>query len=137
MRSGDVKLSQVTRIFITHMHGDHVYGLMGLLASAGMSAHAEQIDVYGPKGIAEYVNACSERSYFRPSYKLEVHTIEPGLIFEDEEYEVSCAWLKHNVPDLGFRIREKDRPGRFDVEKAREMGIPSGPIYGRLKRGEE
>lgn len=133
----ELNISQVARIFITHMHGDHVYGLMGLLASAGMSGHAERIEVYGPQGIAEYVNACSERSYFRPSYEFEAHRVGPGLIFEDEEYAVSCEWLKHSVPDLGFRVQEKDRPGRFDVEKAQALGIPSGPIYGRLKRGEE
>ncbi|MGB9179259.1 MAG: ribonuclease Z [Pyrinomonadaceae bacterium] len=137
MRSSDVKLSQVTRIFITHMHGDHSYGLMGLLASAGMSASAERIDVYGPQGIEDYVKACCERSYFRPAYKLEVHAVEAGVIFEDEEYFVSCEWLKHSVPDLGFRVTEKDRPGRFDVEKAQAMGIPSGPIFGQLKRGED
>jgi ribonuclease Z len=132
----DLNISQITRIFITHMHGDHVLGLMGLLATCGMTAHARGISVYGPRPIADYVREVSRRTQFQTNYPLEVHTVEPGKIFEDDEYAVTCAPLKHRLPAFGYRVTEIDRPGRFDVERARELGVPSGPLYGKLKRGE-
>lgn len=132
----DLNISQITRIFITHMHGDHVLGLMGLLATCGMTAHARSIAVYGPRPIADYVREVSRRTQFQTNYPLEVHEVEPGLLFEDDEYTVACAPLKHRLPAFGYRVEEKDRPGHFDVERARELGIPSGPLYGKLKRGE-
>jgi ribonuclease Z len=65
-----------------------------------------------------------------------VHTVSPGLVYEDEEYLVTCDLLKHRIPAFGYRVTEKDRPGRFNAQKAQAQGIPSGPLYGQLKRGE-
>jgi ribonuclease Z len=132
----DLNISQIRRVFITHMHGDHVYGLMGLLATCGMSGHARGIDVYGPRGLAEFVRDVSRATQQQASYPLEVHTVEPGVIFEDDEYAVACAPLKHRLPAFGYRVTEKDRPGHFDAGRAQELGIPPGPLYGKLKRGE-
>lgn len=132
----ELNISQITRVFITHMHGDHVYGLMGLLATCGMSGHARRIDVYGPRALDTYVREVSRSTQFQPSYPLEVHTVEEGNIFEDEEFVVACAPLKHRLPAFGYRVTEKDRPGHFDVERASKLGIPPGPLYGRLKKGE-
>ena len=132
----DLNLSQVSHIFITHMHGDHVLGLMGLLATCGMTAHARAIRIYGPRPIADYVREVSRRTQFQTNYPLEVHEVSAGLVFEDDEYTVTCAPLKHRLTAYGYRVTEKDRPGHFDVERARQLGIPSGPVYGKLKRGE-
>jgi ribonuclease Z len=133
----DLKLSQISRIFITHMHGDHVFGVQGLLATCGMAGHATRIDLYGPPGLEDYLRACVQYSRTNFAYPVEVHTIEPGMIYEDEEFAVSCLPLKHRIPALGYRVTEKERPGRFDVERAQALGIPSGPLYGKLKRGEQ
>jgi ribonuclease Z len=132
----DLKVSQITRIFITHMHGDHIYGLMGLLASCGLAGNPSRIDIYGPPKLEEYLKACGRYSQTHFSYPVKVHTVKPGLLYEDEEFSVSCAPLTHRVPAFGYRITEKDKPGRFDVERAAALGIPPGPIYGKLKRGE-
>ena len=132
----DLNISQVARVFVTHMHGDHVYGLMGLLATCGMAGHARGVTVYGPRGINEYVREVSRHTQLHTSYPLEVNEVREGRIFEDEEYAVTCAPLKHRLPAFGFRVTEKDRPGAFDIERARAEGIPAGPLYGRLKRGE-
>jgi ribonuclease Z len=133
----ELKFSQITRIFITHLHGDHLYGLMGLLATCGMAGHAEHITLYGPPGLEEYVREASSRSEIRFSYPVEIHTVKGGIIFEDEEFIVTCSPLKHRIQTYGFRVDEKDRAGHFDVEKAAALGIPAGPLYGRLKRGEQ
>jgi ribonuclease Z len=132
----DLKISQITRIFVTHMHGDHIYGLMGLLASCGLAGNPSRIDIYGPPKLDDYLKASSRYSQTHFSYPVKVHTVQPGVIFEDEEFTVSCAPLTHRVPAFGYRVAEKNKPGRFDVERAVALGIPSGPLYGKLKRGE-
>jgi ribonuclease Z len=132
----ELKISQVTRIFITHLHGDHLFGLVGLLASAGMAGSARRIDIYGPPGLEEYVRETTLLSETHFSYPAEVHTVGAGTVFEDDHFRVDCGELEHRVQTFGYRATERDQPGRFDVEKAAALGIPSGPLYGRLKRGE-
>lgn len=131
----EIKVSQITRIFITHMHGDHIYGLMGLLASCGLAGNPSRIDIYGPPKLDDYLKACGRYSQTYFSYPVKVHTVQPGIIFEDEEYTISCAPLTHRVPAFGYRVAEKDKAGRFNVEQAQALGIPSGPLYGKLKQG--
>lgn len=132
----DLRISQITRIFITHMHGDHIFGLMGLLASCGLAGNPSRIDIYGPPDLEDYLKACRRYSQTHFSYPLKVHTVRPGVVFEDAEFTVSCQLLQHRVPAFGYRVVEKDRPGQFNVEQAIALGIPSGPVYGQLKRGE-
>ncbi|HEY9670022.1 MAG TPA: ribonuclease Z [Waterburya sp.] len=132
----DLKTSQIRRIFITHMHGDHIYGLMGLLASCGLAGNTDRIDIYGPAELEDYLRAGKKYSYTHFSYPVQVHPVQPGIVYEDEEFLISCRPLKHRVQAFGYRVVEKDRPGRFNVAKATALGIPSGPIYGKLKRGE-
>ncbi|MBD1848621.1 ribonuclease Z [Cyanobacteria bacterium FACHB-502] len=132
----DLRVSQITKIFITHMHGDHIYGLMGLLASCGLAGNPSRIDIYGPPKLDEYLKAAGRYSQTHFSYPVKVHTIEPGLVLEEEEFTVTSAPLTHRLPAFGYRVAEKDRSGRFDVDRAQAMGIPAGPLYGRLKRGE-
>lgn len=132
----DLKISQLCRIFVTHMHGDHIFGLMGLLASCGLAGNIQRVDIYGPPGLSEYLQAASRYSHTHFSYPIKVHTVTPGLIYEDEEFSVTCGTLHHRITAFGYRIAEKDRPGRFDIEKAQRLQIPPGRIYGQLKRGE-
>ena len=132
----DLKMSQISRIFITHMHGDHIFGLMGLLASCGLAGNVQRVDIYGPPGLSEYLQAGSRYSHTHFSYPIKVHTISPGIIYEDEEFTVSCNFLHHRITAFGYRVAEKDRPGRFDIEKAKALQIPPGRVYGQLKRGE-
>lgn len=132
----DLKVSQLTRIFITHMHGDHIFGLAGLLASCGLGGNVKSIDIYGPSGLEEYLQACLGYSQTHLNYPVKVHKSRPGKVFEDNEYIVSCGPLKHRVTAFGYRVEEKDRPGRFNIDRAKALGIPPGPIYGKLKQGE-
>ena len=132
----DVKISQISRIFITHMHGDHIFGLMGLLASCGLAGNAQRIDIYGPPGLEAYLQACQRYSYTHLSYPVQVHTVEPGQVFKDDQFVVVCDRLDHRVTAFGYRVEERDRAGRFDVHKAAALGVPAGPLYGQLKRGE-
>lgn len=132
----DLRLGQITRVFVSHLHGDHVFGLMGLLASSGLAGQAQPITLYGPAGLDEYVRTCARLTGTHANDSLKVVTVRAGTIHEEEEYEVTCRPLRHRLQAFGYRVTERDRPGHFDPERAAALGIPSGPLYGRLKRGE-
>ena len=138
----DLRLSQLRRVFITHMHGDHVFGLPGLLASLGLAgSSAAGVDLYGPDPLESYLNGALRTSSTRIGYPLAVHRVrdaaEQGtLLFEDDDFTVRCTPLTHRVPAYAYRIEQKPLAGRFDIEKARELNIPPGPVYAQLKRGE-
>ena len=136
LQRSDIKSSQIRRIFVTHMHGDHTFGLMGLIASCGLAGTGQPIDIYGPEGLKEYLLAAAKYSYMNFGSRLKIHTVKSGLLYEDDEFSVSCQLLKHRIPAHGYRIVEKDRPGMFDIKKAKSLGIPPGPIYGKLKQGQ-
>lgn len=131
-----IAISGIAKIFITHMHGDHIYGLMGLLSSCGLAGSGQKIDIYGPPGLDEYIKACCKYSCVSFGDRVSVRTVQSGIVYEDEEFTVSCLQLKHRVTAFGYRIAEKNRSGRFMVNKAIALGISPGPIYGKLKRGE-
>jgi ribonuclease Z len=130
------------RIFITHMHGDHVFGLPGLLASLGLSGNSnEGIDLYGPDPLEGFLHGALRNSSTRIGYPLQVHRSRPAaetgtLLYEDDELLVRCTPLTHRVPAYAYRVEQKPLAGRFDVAKAKDLGIPPGPIYAQLKRGE-
>ena len=131
-----VKLSQLDKIFITHLHGDHLFGLSGLLASRSLQNGGQTpVTIYGPNGLAEYLRATLEISRTRLGYPISVERITPGVVCEDEYATVVCAPMRHGVESYGYAVIEKDQRGHFDVDRARALGIPPGPIYGKLKAG--
>ena len=137
----DLRLSQLRRIFITHMHGDHVFGLPGLLASLGLSGSSGGVDLYGPDLLESYLEGVLRTSSTRIGYPLEVHQVRSAaeanrIVFEDADLTVRATPLHHRVPAYAYRVEEKPKPGRFDIQKAQELAIPPGPVYASLKRGE-
>ena len=136
-----IKSSQIRKIFITHMHGDHIYGLPGLLATLGLSGNSKGIDIYGPSNLKNFISSALKNSYCKISFPLKFFEVENSAqtntnLFEDELMEVKCASLKHRLPAFGYRVNEKDKPGQFNLEKAKKLNIPEGPIYGRLHSGQ-
>ena len=138
----DLRLSQLRRVFITHMHGDHVFGLPGLLASLGLSGSCNQgVDLYGPDPLEAFLQGALSNSSTRIGYPLQIHRVRPAaeqgtLVFEDDALTVRCTPLTHRVPAYAYRVEQKPLAGRFDIERARALEIPPGPVYARLKRGE-
>ena len=127
---------KITKIFISHFHGDHILGLGGLIQSLGFRGREKDLDIYGPKGLHKIINAISSFGYFQINYNLNIHEIQDGTVIETEDYVVECAKVEHNIPSYAFSIREKKKP-LFLREKAEELGIPPGPLYGKLHNGEE
>ena len=135
-----LRVSQLRRIFITHMHGDHVFGLPGLLASLGLSGQCDGVDLYGPDPLKEFLESALRTSSTRLSYPIRVHPVREAArsgtpLLEDGDLCVRVAPLTHRVPAFAYRVEQKPRPGRFDVEGARALGIPPGPLYAALKAG--
>lgn len=136
LRVPHVRLSQLSCVFITHLHGDHVFGLPGLLASRALAQGGQSpVTVYGPERLGEYLRGVF-RATGNPGYPVTIETVRPGLIKEDESFAVYCAPARHRTEAYAYAVVERDQAGRFDVEAAQALGIPAGPLYGRLKAGE-
>jgi ribonuclease Z len=131
-----IKIHRIDKIFITHLHGDHIYGLPGLLGTRGFQGATHPISIYGPPGIAKFIEVSLSVSRTHLPYKLVIHEVSAGRIYQDDQYQVETASLEHGISSWGYRITETDRPGRLDVAELQALGVQSGPIYGRLKRGE-
>lgn len=127
---------KISKIFITHFHGDHILGLPGLLQSLGLLGREKKLTIYGPKGLNKVKEAIFNFGYCKFEYPLEFIEIETGTVEETEEYVIKCQSVKHNVPCLAYSIEEKKKP-RFLREKAIELGVPVGPAFGKLHNGEE
>lgn len=134
-----IRPRKIDKIFITHMHGDHIFGLPGFLSSRSFQGGEKMgpLTIYGPKGISDFVNISLKVSQTKLSYELNfVELEEEGLLLENDRFKVYAYKLDHRIECWGYRIEEKDYPGELQVEKLREAKVPSGPIYGRLKAGE-
>lgn len=130
-----LKLSKLEKLFVTHLHGDHIYGIPGLLASRSYHGGETPLALYGPKGIKHWIESTLRISQARLNYPLEIVEIEEGVVLEDDHFAVETARLEHRVESYGYRVREKEKPGRLLIEKLQTLGIPSGPLYGKLKLG--
>ncbi|MGX7029850.1 ribonuclease Z [Vagococcus zengguangii] len=129
-----VRPGKIEKIFITHLHGDHIFGLPGLLSSRSFQGGDTTLTIYGPKGIKAFVETSLKVSESRLSYPLDFVEIEEGgVIFKDQQFEVICLPLDHKIASFGYRIEESDHQGELLVDKLRELNIPSGPIYGKIK----
>lgn len=130
-----LKMSKIEKVFITHLHGDHLFGLPGLLGTRSFKGEVGELTVYGPKGIKEYLEVVFRTSHSHLPYPLNIVEIEEGVIFEDEQFSVAAALLNHRVVSYGFRVTEKDKAGRLNAELLNSLQIPSGPHIKLLKEG--
>lgn len=131
-----IKPRRIEKIFITHLHGDHIYGIPGLLSSRSFQGGESDVMVYGPKGLKDFVHVSLAVSQTNLKYELQIIEIEEGVIFEDDTFIVEAYLLEHGIPSFGYRIIEKDRPGTLLVNKLIEAGIKPGPHYKKIKNGE-
>ncbi len=123
------------------MHGDHVYGLPGLLASLGLAGNSSGVNLYGPDPLDTYLTGVLQSSSSRIGYPLEIHKVRKAaerkeVLVEDQDLVVKCIPLTHRVPAYAYRVDQKPKPGRFDLDRAKALKIPPGPVYAALKRGE-
>ncbi|WP_335872683.1 ribonuclease Z [Bacillus sp. 2205SS5-2] len=130
-----LKPRRIEKIFITHLHGDHIYGLPGLLGSRSFQGGEGKLTVYGPKGLKEFISVALSISKTHLKYPLEVIEIEEEMVFEDEDFLVTAKKLDHAIETYGYRIEEKERKGPLLVDKLKKSGFMPGPYYRELKEG--
>ena len=126
----------VSAIFITHVHADHFLGLPGLLRTMGLQGHTAPVEIYGPAGTSGVLQAAVELGNDRVPFPVTVREVSPGSRIARSGYDVVAFGVAHGVRAVGYALQEPDRLGRFDVERARALGVPEGPEFGRLHRGE-
>src|SRR4029079_7588905 len=118
---------------------DHLYGIAGLLSTMHLDGREEPLNVFGPEGIRNYLNASFRTADLQFTYDLRVREFPRGFrgrVLEEAEFHVDALPLDHSIFCLGWRLQEKTRPGTFNLEEAQALGIPRGPMYGRLQDGE-
>jgi ribonuclease Z len=131
-----LSLYRLERIYITHLHGDHLYGIFGLLASRGMMMCEAPLEIYGPPGLRELIDTVCRLSQLKLPYELKIFEPAPDTVLEFEDHTMRIIPLSHSLSSYGYCRIERERPGRFDPRKAAALGIPEGPLYGKLQRGE-
>jgi ribonuclease Z len=130
-----VGLVELEEIFVTHFHADHILGLPGLFKTFSLRGRERLLEVYGPRGLVDLLGSL-KRVVGKLSYEVRVIELEPGDVLERDGYRLATFGVSHGVPALGWSLIEATRPGRFDVEAADALGVPSGPARGALQQGE-
>ncbi|WP_099158440.1 ribonuclease Z [Virgibacillus ndiopensis] len=131
-----IRPRKINKIFITHLHGDHIFGLPGLISSRSFQGGDELLTVYGPTGIKQFIETSLETSGTHLTYPLQIVEITEGQIIDDDKFTVYCKKLDHGIPCYGYRIVEKDKPGELLVERLKAAGIKPGPIYQKIKEND-
>jgi len=130
-----LKPGRLEKIFITHLHGDHIFGLPGLLTSRSMSSIASPLTIYGPKGLKTFIETALTVSGSWVDFPLTIVEVEPGVIEENEQFRVIAQPLQHVVPCFGYRIEQRDLPGKLDQSLLSAENIPAGIWLQQIKKG--
>ena len=125
------------RIFVTHLHGDHCIGLLGLLQTMTMQHRTEPLEIYGPTGIEEFIAANIKVLNFGLSFPVMITIVKEGRIFDSKIYSIYACKANHSVITYSYLFEEKDKPGRFNIEKAKALEIPEGKLWNQLQNGME
>ena len=123
------------KIFVTHLHGDHCIGILGLLQSMNLQNRTEPLEIFGPEGIDEFIAANIKILNFGLSFPVLITKINEGMLVDGENYSIFASDAKHGIPAFSFRFDEKDKPGEFFPEKAKALGIPEGKLWHELQIG--
>jgi len=126
-------MNRKMRIFISHMHGDHVFGLPGMLHSLSFMGRTEKLEIIGPKGIVPFVRSVNRVVKLYSRFPIIVREVSAGRVVNELEYVVHAAWATHGIPCLAYSFQEKPRSGKFNPAKARKLGIPEGPLWKKLQ----
>lgn len=134
----NLKWKKIDGIFISHTHADHVTGLPGILMLNSQVDRTEPLYIYGPPKIREYVETSRQVLDMYINYPIVVKEITaPCVVHQGKDFYIRAFPLQHTKTCVGYTLEELDRPGEFNLEKAKELGVPMGPLFGKLQKGED
>lgn len=132
-----IRRSKISHIFISHLHGDHYFGLVGLVNTLSLLSHQQELHIFGPSPLKEIIELQLKVADTRLCYPLHMHTItKSATLLNDEKIRVDCFPTNHRIECYGFLFTEKKQPRKLDLEKLKQYEIPSS-FYDRLKNGED
>ena len=136
MKSG-LGWNKKMKIFVTHLHGDHCVGILGLLQTMSMQNRTETLEIFGPSGIEEFIAANIKVLNFGLSFPVLINIIKNEKIVDNEKFSIYTCKANHSITAYSYLFEEKDKPGRFSVEKAKNLGIPEGELWRKLQNGNQ
>lgn len=128
-------MMSLSSIFVSHFHADHFLGIPGLIQTMSFMGRKDPLLIYGPDGTSEFTELFKALGYFNLKYEVRGIQLKPGDVVEREEYVIRALKTEHSIPSLGYALIENSRPGRFNRERAIELGIPPGPLFAKLQKG--
>ncbi len=135
MIKAKIGLGRKMKIFITHLHGDHVLGVPGLIQTMSLLGRHDKLEVYGPEGLGDFINAARTHIKFNLRFPLKVEEVGEGVIIKDRKYKILAKIADHSIANLAYAFVENKKPGKFYPERALKLGIPKGPLWHRLQLG--
>ncbi len=126
----------IDAVFVTHWHADHFLGIFGLVETLAFTGRTEPLPIYGPSWVEEFVDLVQRINRHARGFTVTAHTLSHGSVVPFNGYTVRAFATHHGIPGLGYVMEEDERPGRFNRERAIALGVPPGPLFGRLQRGE-
>ena len=137
MITAKVGFHKKMKIFLSHLHGDHVLGLPGLLQTMALMDRTKTLEIYGPEGTAAFLKCVSETLRFGLTFQVETREVrDAGVVCSENDYAVEAAWTNHVMPSLAYAFLEKPRTGKFYPEKAALLGVPKGLLWSKLQHGQ-
>jgi ribonuclease Z len=136
LQKAGLSLQRITEIYISHLHGDHVLGLPGLLSSMTLLRRSKPLVIFGPQPVKTLVDATLQLTQVEPDFELETREVEAGIVFRHQNYAMEALPAIHSVPSLSFILRIADAPGHFNPSKAGRLGVPQGPLWKQLQQGQ-
>ncbi len=122
-------------VFFTHFHGDHFLGIIGLVRTLGLQGRTDPMRFYGPPGARRVLREAVALGVERPPFEIAIEEVQPGDCLDRGEYDIQVFSTEHTRHSVGFSIAEHERLGRFSPERARELGVPEGPLWGQIHAG--
>lgn len=127
---------KITAIFITHFHADHVLGIPGLLQTLSLQGRTEPLEIYGPKGVKRFLYHLLSLGYASKNFDVKAIELQHGDVIRRQNYEIRAFKTEHNIRSIGYVLEEAMRPGKFNRERAIELGLKPGPLFSKLQHGE-
>lgn len=126
----------INEIFFTHFHADHFLGVIGLIRTFGLQGRTDSLHLYGPSGAKKWLTKAVELGVERPVFEIGIHELDAKGKLARKDYDIEVVPVDHGRGAIGYAVREHTRLGRFDPDKAKALGIPEGPMWGRIHKGE-